>query len=129
MNSPAKARSAARILVADDDHDNVRSLLALLELEGFDARGMHTGFDVMREVQSFGADAVLLDIGMPEFDGYSVARELRKRYADATPVLIAVTGRCTPLDQALARSAGFDHHVQKPYQPHDLIKLLDPLRK
>jgi|SRR6185436_9514193 len=129
MVSPAKSTSAARILVADDDHDSVRALLAILELEGFEARGLHTGFDVIHEVQSFGADAVLLDIGMPEFDGYAVARELRKRYASAKPVLIAVTGRCTELDQALSRSAGFDHHVAKPYEPQELIALLAPLRK
>jgi CheY-like chemotaxis protein len=120
---------APRILVADDDRDNVRALLAILELEGFDARGMHTGFDVLQEVQTSGADAILLDIGMPQFDGYAVAKELRRRYAGAKPLLIAVTGRSTGLDEALAKAAGFDYYVTKPYRPQQLIKLLEPLRK
>jgi DNA-binding response OmpR family regulator len=119
----------SRIIVADDDHDSVRTLLALLELEGFEARGLYSGFDVIAEVQSFGADAVLLDIGMPEIDGYSVARQLRDRYASAKPVLIALTARATPFDKALAKMAGFDHHVTKPYDPSELIELLTPLLK
>ena len=120
-------RSGARIIVGDDDPDTVRSLVALLASEGFEARGFHNGFDVIQEVQSSGADAVLLDIGMREIDGYTVARELGRRYASAKPVLIAVTGRTTPLDKVLAKIAGFDHHVAKPYEPQELIRLLTPL--
>lgn len=126
---PARSHATPRILVADDEPDNVSALLALLELEGFEARGMHSGFDVIQEVSIFGADAILLDIGMPTLDGYSVARELRNRYASAKPLLIAVTGKSTALDRELARSAGFDHHVPKPYEPRELIKLLAPLWK
>src|SRR5258706_10061 len=113
MPPSAQARPA-RILVADDDRDAVRSLLTLLELEGFEARGFYNGFDVIQEVQASGADAVLLDIGMPELDGYTVARDLRRRYASARPLLIAVTARSTRLDEALAKIAGFDHHVTDP---------------
>jgi DNA-binding response OmpR family regulator len=118
-----------RIIVADDDPDTVQALLALLELEGFEARGLYNGFDVLQEVQSFGADAILLDIGFPEIDGYTVARELRERYASAKPMLIAVTGRSTPFDKALAKVAGFDHHITKPYEPSELIRLLAPLHR
>jgi CheY-like chemotaxis protein len=125
----APATPGARVLVGDDDADSVSALLALLALEGFTTRGCSNGFEVIEEAKSFGADAVLLDIGMPRIDGYSVARELRKRYAGATPVLIAVTARCTPLDKALSKSAGFDHHVTKPYEPGELIRLLAPLSR
>ncbi|SRR5258706_6252378 len=128
MPPSAQARPA-RILVADDDRDAVRSLLTLLELEGFEARGFYNGFDVIQEVQASGADAVLLDIGMPELDGYTVARDLRRRYASARPLLIAVTARSTRLDEALAKIAGFDHHVTKPYEANTLIRLLAPLQK
>ncbi|SRR5258706_9013957 len=118
---------APRVLVADDDRDTVHSLIALLEMEGFEARGFHNGFDVIHEVRAGGADAILLDIAMPEIDGYAVARELRRRYADARPLLVAVTACSTPLDLQLAKSAGFDHHVAKPYAPAELIKLVAPL--
>jgi CheY-like chemotaxis protein len=126
MNASARA---GRVLVADDDRDNVSALLALLDAEGFHTRGCYNGFDVIQEIRFFGADAVLLDIGMPRFDGYAVARELRTRYGGATPLLIAVTARSTPFDKALSRSAGFDHHVTKPYEPGELIKLLAPLSR
>ena len=125
--SPQKA-PPARVIVADDDPDAVRSLLALLELEGFQARGVYSGFAVVEEVQSYGADAVLLDIGMPNIDGYGVARELRSRYASAKPMLIAVTARSSELDRTLAMAAGFDHHISKPYRAADLIRLLDRVR-
>jgi len=118
-----------RILVADDDHDAVASLLALLRDEGHEARGVYTGLDVLDSVRDYSPDAVLLDIGMPHITGYEVARELRERYASARPLLIAVTGRSQAADRNLAQLAGFDHHVAKPYDPNALMALLAALRR
>lgn len=118
-----------RVLVADDDRDAVGSLLELLRDEGHEVRGVYTGLDVLDSVRDFAPDAVLLDIGMPHINGYEVARELRLRYASARPLLIAVTGRDQPDDRTLAQLAGFDHHVAKPYDPNELLALLQPLRE
>ena len=124
----AMAPQKLRVLVADDDRDAVESLLELLRDEGHEVRGVYTGLDVLDSVRDFAPDAVLLDIGMPHITGYEVARELRQRYASARPLLIAVTGRDRPDDRTLAQLAGFDHHVAKPYDPNELLALLQPLR-
>jgi len=113
-----------RILVADDEHDAVLTLTALLRDDGYEVRGVYRGDSVLDAVAEFAPDAVLLDLGMPHMSGYQVARELRERYASARPVLIAVTGRTQAFDRALAKLAGFDHYVTKPYDPKALLELI-----
>jgi CheY-like chemotaxis protein len=116
-----------RILVADDDTDAVLSLTALLRDEGYEVRGVHRGAEVLDAVFNFAPDVVLLDIGMPKMSGYDVARTLRERYGSARPALIAVTGRAGEADRQQARAAGFEHHVAKPYQPGELLRLIGQL--
>ena len=113
-----------RVLIADDDRDGAATLAALLELEGCEVRVVHGGQEALDEARSFKPDAVLLDIGMPKITGYEAARRLRSRYGNDCPVLIAVTGWKQASDKILANLAGFDHHVAKPYEPAELIKLL-----
>lgn len=121
MNEP-------RILVADDEVDAVASLTLLLREAGYEVRGVHRGAEVLQSVFNFAPDIVLLDIGMPQMSGYDVARTLRERYGSARPVLIAVTGRTAASDRAQAHAAGFEHHVAKPYEPRELLALLQRLK-
>src|SRR5262245_21259247 len=118
---------AKRILVADDDKDVVLSLTTLLRTEGYDARGVHRGAEVLDAVFSFAPDVVLLDIGMPQMTGYEVARTLRERYGSARPALIAVTGMSKDADRLQAQAAGFEYHVAKPYEPRTLLALIQKL--
>jgi len=113
-----------RILVCDDDRDAVASLLALLRDEGHEVRGVYSGYEVLNRVRDFGPDVLLLDIGMPQINGYEVARRLRQRYASARPLLVAITGHIQQTDKTLAQLAGFDHHLAKPYDPNALLALL-----
>jgi CheY-like chemotaxis protein len=113
-----------RVLLADDDRDSVRTLGALLELEGYEVRTVHGGQEALDAARDFRPHAILLDIGMPKITGYEAARRLRQRYGDDCPVLIAVTGWKQASDKILATLAGFDHHVAKPYEPAELIRLL-----
>ena len=103
------------------------SLTALLRDEGYQVRGVHRGAEVLDAVFNFAPDVVLLDIGMPKMSGYDVARTLRERYGSARPALIAVTGRAGEADRQQARAAGFEHHVAKPYQPDELLRLIGKL--
>ena len=116
-----------RVLLADDDRDGAMMLGALLQLEGYEVRTVHGGQEALDAAREFRPDAALLDIGMPKVTGYEVARRLRQRYGDDCPVLIAVTAWKQASDRILASLAGFDHHVAKPYQPAELIKLLSKL--
>jgi CheY-like chemotaxis protein len=124
-HAPAPQR-ALRVLVADDDRDEVLTLVALLRDEGYEARGVYGGGAVMEMVREFAPDVVLLDIGMPERNGYDLARQISARYGALRPRLIAVTAWKKATDRMLAEMAGFDHHVPKPYEPRELLKLIRP---
>jgi len=117
-----------RVLIADDDRDGALTLSTHLELEGYEVRAVHSGQDALDAAREFRPHAVVLDIGMPKVTGYDCARRLRQRYGEDCPMLIALTGWKQASDKILANLAGFDHHVAKPYEPAELIRLLAKLR-
>ncbi|MGH8735283.1 MAG: response regulator [Burkholderiales bacterium] len=114
-----------RILIADDNRDAVLSLVLLLDDEGHQVHGVHRGDEVMPAIRAFNPDVVLLDIKMPGLSGYDVARQIRERYGERRPLLIAVSGHYKKgSDHVLAEIVGFNHYVDKPYQPSALLSLL-----
>ncbi|HVY82761.1 MAG TPA: PAS domain S-box protein [Steroidobacteraceae bacterium] len=120
----ARVRSGSlRILVCDDNRDSVESCAIFLQLCGHCVRVAHCGAGALALVSEFRPDVVILDIGMPEMNGYEVARRLRATTAGARAFLIAVTGWGQERDKEQAAAAGFDHHLTKPVDP----SLLEPL--
>jgi len=120
----APAQRALRVLIADDSRDEVAMLSVILRDEGHTVREVYRGSEVLRVVAEFDPDVALLDIGMPGMTGYDVAREVRKLYGKARPVLVAITGWKQSSDRMLAAMAGFDHHVAKPFDTRQLLELL-----
>jgi len=118
-----------RVLVADDDHDMVLSLSALLLAEGYDVLGVHHGGDVVDTVAEYGPDVLLLDIGLPQTSGYEIVRALRERYGSARPIIVAITGRAGPVALRLSEMVGFDHHFTKPFEPKELLATLSSLAR
>jgi PAS domain S-box-containing protein len=102
-----------RILVVDDNIDAADMLASLFQMGGHQVRKVHTGRDAVEAAEAFAPDVAFLDIGLPDMDGYAVARELRAR-PGTTPVLAALTGWGAETDRARSRDAGFDHHLTKP---------------
>ena len=123
-----RAKQRLRVLVADDERDSVSMLAFILADEGHEVREVYRGAEVLRLAREFNPDVVLLDIGMPGMTGYDVARELRQEFGPGKPLLIAVTGWKQSSDRILAKLAGFDHHLAKPFDSAELLKLLEPLR-
>ena len=124
-SNPRFSARALRIIVADDEADSVTALKLLLNDEGHDVIGLSKGAEVMRMVEEFRPDVVVLDIAMPDVSGYELAKEIRKRYGQITPLLIAITGRYKQAsDKMLGQIVGFDHYLVKPYQPDELLALL-----
>ena len=123
----AHGRRKLRVLVADDERDQVATLAALLADEGHEVREVYRGSEVTRMAREFDPDVALIDIGMPGMSGYEVARELRIEFGKTRPLLIAITGWKQSSDRILARLAGFDHHVAKPFDPQALLELIAPL--
>src|SRR5881394_1891176 len=76
-----------RVLVADDEHDAVLSLLLLLRSEGFEAKGVYRGAQVLDALRGFDPDVVLVDISMPDLNGFDVARAVRDVCGDGRPKL------------------------------------------
>ena len=113
-----------RILVVEDNPDGLESLLALLGLFGYDAAGAEDGASALATAARFGPELVLLDLGLPDMDGYDVARALRADARHAGVVLVALTGWGAERDRARTTQAGFDHHVTKPVDPDQLEAFL-----
>jgi DNA-binding response OmpR family regulator len=113
-----------RILIADDDRDSVLTLVLLLRQEGHDARGVHSGREVMKAVRDFDPDVVLLDIAMPLLSGWQVARMIREQLGRRV-TLIGMSGKYNhSVDNILSEMVGFDHYLLKPYDPQALIALI-----
>jgi two-component system CheB/CheR fusion protein len=113
-----------RVLVADDNRDSVMMLGILLRSEGMVVRLTTKGAEVQAAVGEFRPDAVLLDIGMPDRSGLQVALDLSREYGPKCPVLIAVTAHSTDAAKRLTAKSGFRHHVDKPYDPDALLRLV-----
>jgi DNA-binding response OmpR family regulator len=115
-----------RVLVVDDNRDEVLTLMEIVRDEGHEARGIYGGRDVLDAVREFQPDVVLLDIGLPDRNGYDVARKIVHEYEERRPRLVAVTGWKKSSDRMLAQMAGFDHHIAKPYEPAEIVAQLKP---
>jgi PAS domain S-box-containing protein len=113
-----------RVLIADDNRDGAESLAMLLRMQGHEVTVAHNGREALAAFDRSHPDVVLLDIGMPELDGYEVAREIRERAAGAEAMLIAVTGWGQRNDKERAQAAGFDSHFTKPVDLAGLEELL-----
>jgi signal transduction histidine kinase/CheY-like chemotaxis protein len=123
-SSSPKQFPRRRILIVDDNRDAAETLGELLRALGATVSVAHSGSDGLEKLRSFGPDSVLLDIGMPDMDGYEVARRIRATAEYRRILLIALTGWGQEHDQRRSRAAGFDQHVVKPPDIDRLRELL-----
>jgi signal transduction histidine kinase/ActR/RegA family two-component response regulator len=123
-----RATPARRILVADDNRDAAESLAALLELEGHEVTLAYDGADALLAYERVRPQICLLDIGMPHRSGNEVAAEIRSRENGRLPILVAITGWGQDADRSEALAAGFDHHLTKPIDPTQLLRLIGEAR-
>jgi signal transduction histidine kinase/ActR/RegA family two-component response regulator len=121
---PTPAVGRHRILVADDNSDSATSLSILLNEAGYEVRTAGNGVQALETAEQFRPDIALLDIGMPQLNGYDVARQLRKQPWGRRALLIAVTGWGGADHRQQTTQAGFDHHLTKPVDPAALTRLL-----
>ena len=121
--APAPVAHARRLLVVDDNEDAAETVAELLRMAGNEVVVVHDGRSAVAQAAEFRPDVVLLDIGLPDFSGYEVARRIRKLEGVRQPILIALTGWGQQQDKEQARQAGFDHHWTKPVDPARLQEL------
>ena len=120
---PRTATSGRRLLVVDDNEDAASTVAELLQMGGNEVVIAHDGASAVDRTADFRPDVVLLDIGLPDINGYEVARRIRKLEGVRQPVLIALTGWGQQQDKQAAQQAGFDHHWTKPVDPARLQEL------
>jgi CheY-like chemotaxis protein len=105
-----------RVLIVDDNVDSADSLAMVLTFDGHETDRVYTARAALEHAKSFHPDVVLLDIGLPEMDGYEVARRIRKIPDLERVRLVALTGYGQPEDRLRTESAGFDDHLVKPVE-------------
>ena len=114
-----------RILIVDDNHDSADSLASLLSAAGHDVRTLYDGPSASLVAEDFRPQVVLLDIGLPQMNGYEVARQLRKSAELRNVILVAFTGYGRDEDRQQTREAGFDYHLVKPLDAEALERIID----
>jgi CheY-like chemotaxis protein len=102
-----------RILVVEDNEDARELMRALIEKMGHEVRTAMDGVSAIELAREFRPALVLLDIGLPQMDGYSLARKLREEHGPDL-VLAALTGYGQERDRRLSHEAGINHHLVKP---------------
>jgi len=124
---PSSSNSeSCRILVVDDNVDAAESLASLLVYQGHDALAVYSAHEGLQRLASFTPEVAVLDIGLPDINGYELAR--RFRAVSKSMILIALTGYGTPKDRRQAEEAGFDCHLTKPVALAELTQVIDSVR-
>jgi len=113
----------SRILIVDDNKDLATSLARLLRILGHEVEVVYDGRKGIEIARTYRPRVVLLDIGLPNLDGYQVARTLREEgFHDM--IIIAVSGYGQEEDRKRSRDAGMDHHLTKPVDVKTIAALI-----
>jgi len=124
VSLPSAKQTARRVLIIDDNQDSTESLAMLLKLAGHEVETALEGLAGLKTAYQYKPEIIFLDIGLPEVDGYEIARRFREDANLAKVTLIAMTGYGQEEDLRKAQEAGFDGHMIKPADPAEVEKLL-----
>ncbi len=124
----AACNSGRRLLIVEDDADGREALRTLLKMWGHQVEVACDGAEGVKKAQAMRPEVALVDIGLPELDGYEVARRVRAGLGKAV-FLVALTGYGQPHDSRLAFEAGFDAHLVKPAEPEEIRRLIQRVNR
>src|SRR5262249_20594000 len=122
--APRAPHPARDIVLIEDNEDFRGGLRGLLELWGHRVEEAATGRRGLELVRASRPEIVLVDLGLPDLDGYAVARSIRSVPGGKAIFLVAITGYGQPEDRRQAQEAGFDMHLTKPVAPAELAAVL-----
>ena len=123
-NGHAATTRPLRVLLTDDNVDAVTMLSMLLRKAGHQVVVAHSGEEALQKGADLGPQVIILDIGMPGMDGYETCRRLRALEWGKAAYVVALTGWGQSEDRQRSREAGFDHHLVKPVDRAELVKVL-----
>ena len=116
---------AVRVLFVDDDAATRAGYLAHLTNLGYEALGVGTGSEALTFGSTWAPDVIVLDLGLPDIDGWEVARQLKSGASTSAVPIIAVTGADLPHERVSAMRAGCERHLAKPCVPADLVDAIE----
>lgn len=115
----------SRILVVDDDQTIVRLLILNLELEGHEVAVASNGREALEQVEAFRPDLVLCDVMMPVMNGIEVVSRIRRNAATKDLPVIMLSAKAQEMDIRSGKVAGANDYVTKPFDPMELVALVD----
>jgi signal transduction histidine kinase len=116
-----------RILVVEDNPDSAETMAELLRTTGNFVRTVNEGQTALEAIESFDPHIVLLDIGLPDMNGYEVCQAIRQNGARRQPVIVALTGWGQEQDRKKSLASGFDYHLVKPVSFQNLLEVVTRL--
>lgn len=112
------------VLVVDDNDDNLQLACYIVEQAGYLSLSASSGKDALVQVQEHNISLILLDIILPDMDGYQVLKQVRQQYSRHTVPIVATTALASESEQQQMLEAGFTRVLCKPYAINDLEALL-----
>jgi two-component system CheB/CheR fusion protein len=126
---PTREGKPAMIVIVEDNTDSRELLYELLVGAGFECQTATSGAAGLKLIVEARPDIAILDVGLPEMDGFEIAKRVRSDPQHDRTCLIAMTGYGRASDRALAKSAGFDQHLVKPVDADELLSLLGRMQR
>jgi DNA-binding response OmpR family regulator len=124
VNDDSTSALERRVIVVDDNRDAADTLSMALRQHGAQVQTAYSAADALQVLPPNANVTVIADLGMPELDGFELARRIRANAANARVQLIALSGWGQLEDRARAQTAGFDAHFTKPADIEALIAVL-----
>ena len=124
-DAPVSTGQPVQVLVVDDNRDAADSLQSLFQLEGYASTVAYGGAQALAAVELAWPQLVVMDLGMPDMDGYEAARQIRQRAHGRDVLMVALTGWGQGEARARTEQAGFDHHLTKPVDFDAIAALLE----
>ncbi|MDB5889754.1 MAG: hybrid sensor histidine kinase/response regulator [Polaromonas sp.] len=124
LAKPVTSGRPLRIMAVDDNADALQTLSALLQAKGHNVSKYQDSGSALRAAATERPEVFVLDIGLPDMDGFELARRLRASGTNDGAVLVALTGYGRPEDRARSHASGFDHHLVKPVDDEALTRIL-----
>ena len=124
-SAQALPSSVRRVLVVDDNEDAAELLALGLERQGYEVQTAFDGLSALERLRTFRAEVAILDLGLPDIDGFELARRIRFEHADRVTRLVALTGYGRDVDIAKSAAAGFDAHLTKPVHVATVVSAIE----
>src|SRR6266496_4037913 len=119
----------AKVLVVDDEPDVINLVAFIFRKSGHEVLTAGDGWTALTQARLNVPEVIILDVMLPEMDGFTVCEILRREQATADVPIILLTARSSELCRVIGLDAGANDYITKPFSPHDLERRVESLRR